>query len=67
MRRRTALRTIKVVHTAVWAFFAGSIIAIPVTAWYEQWRTTTLLIALVMVECVVLLITTRVRRTRIAP
>ena len=29
----TRLRAIKVLHTAVWAVFAGAIVALPVVAW----------------------------------
>ena len=49
-----SLRTIKLVHTTVWAFFAGAIIAIPFVAWLEQWRVATVLIAVVSAECLVL-------------
>jgi hypothetical protein len=49
-----ALRRIKIVHTAVWAVFAGSIVAIPVLAWLENWRVAAVLIALVLTECAVL-------------
>jgi hypothetical protein len=52
----TSLRLIKVAHTAVWALFAGSILVIPVLAWHELWFATTLLIALVLVECLVLVV-----------
>jgi hypothetical protein len=48
------LRSIKLLHTAVWAVFAGSIIAIPFLAWFDAWRITMLLIALVSAECLVL-------------
>jgi hypothetical protein len=50
----TSLRLIKSVHTAVWAVFAGSIVVIPALAWREWWFATALLIALVLVECLVL-------------
>jgi hypothetical protein len=50
----TALRVVKTVHTIVWAVFAGSIVAIPVLAWLDQMFAATLLIGLVLVECVVL-------------
>jgi hypothetical protein len=51
-----SLRLIKVTHTAVWALFAGSILVIPVLAWHELWFATTLLIALVLIECLVLVV-----------
>jgi hypothetical protein len=48
------LRAIRIVHTAVWALFAGSIIAVPIVAWREQWLATFILIGLITVECLVL-------------
>ena len=51
-----ALRVVKTVHTVVWAVFAGSIVAIPVLAWLERWRVAAALIALVLVECLVLIV-----------
>ena len=52
----TSLRLVKVVHTVVWAVFAGSIVAIPILAGLERWRAATALIALVLVECIVLVV-----------
>lgn len=49
-----ALRRIKLLHTAVWALFAGSIVLIPVAAWLQQWRLAFILIGLVSLECLVL-------------
>lgn len=51
-----SLRTIKVIHTIVWAFFAGSIVAIPVLAWLDDYRAALLFIGIVLVEVVVLVI-----------
>lgn len=48
------LRTIRLVHTAAWAFFAGCIVAIPVFAAREQFRTVAILAALVSVELAIL-------------
>lgn len=48
------LRAIKLLHTAVWAFFASSIVAIPMLAWAEAWSATLVLTALVSCECIVL-------------
>jgi hypothetical protein len=50
-----ALRRVKLVHTAVWAVFAGSILAIPVAALRGWWSAAFALIGLVAVECAVLL------------
>ena len=50
-----ALRTVKLVHTLVWALFAGCILALPIVAWRGQFPVAWLLIALVSVEVLVLL------------
>jgi len=49
-----ALRTIKALHTLVWAAFAGCIVAIPVVAWQRELRAAFVLIAVVMIEVGVL-------------
>ena len=51
-----SLRIIKLVHTAVWAFFAGSIFAIPVFAALRQYGAAALFIGIVFVEVLVLLV-----------
>jgi len=33
MNPTVALRVVRWIHTIVWAFFAGAIVAIPVAAW----------------------------------
>ena len=53
-RAAGALRLIKVVHTVVWAFFAGSIVAIPVLAWAGALRAAAGAIGVVLVEVLVL-------------
>jgi polyferredoxin len=55
LRPTNALRLIRSAHTAAWAVFAGSILAIPVLAWLRLWPAASVLIALVLVECAVLL------------
>jgi hypothetical protein len=50
----SSLRAVKVVHTLVWAVFAGAIVAIPAFAWREDYRATAMLIGFVMVEVTVL-------------
>ncbi len=52
----TPLRSIKLVHTVVWAFFAGSIVAIPVCAAGGRYRAAFVLIGIVLVEVLVLVI-----------
>ena len=51
---QTFLRTIKLIHTLAWAFFAGCILAIPVYAWLDKFTTATILIAIVLVEVFVI-------------
>ena len=55
MRPATALRLVKLVHTVVWAVFAGSIVVIPIAAWQGHLTLAFVLIGLVLVEVVVLL------------
>ncbi len=52
---RTLLR-IKLIHTAFWALFAGSIVAIPIVTAMRHYDIGLWLTALVMVEVVVLAI-----------
>lgn len=54
MTGEQALTAIKVVHTVVWAFFAGCIVAIPVCTWRARLRVAWWLSAVVMLECAVL-------------
>jgi hypothetical protein len=49
-----SLRTIKTLHTAVWGFFAGCILAIPCFAWRRHFETAWVLIAIVTIEVAVL-------------
>jgi len=51
-----ALRTVKIVHTIAWAFFAGCIALIPVAAMQRDFTAALVLIGLVMVEVMILLI-----------
>lgn len=54
MRPEAALRSIKLLHTLVWAVFAGSIVALPFLAWAQQFRVAFILIGLVCIEVLVL-------------
>lgn len=56
MKAEAALLAIRIIHTIVWAFFAGCIVAIPVAAYSGNLRLAALLIAAVFVEITVLLI-----------
>lgn len=51
-----ALRMIKIVHTLVWAFFAASIVAIPICSLLEEHRIALALVGIVAVEVLVLAI-----------
>jgi hypothetical protein len=51
---RRSLRAIKLVHTVVWAFFAGCIVAIPIAAWLGELELALVLVAVVMLEVVIL-------------
>jgi len=48
------LLAVKLLHTAVWAVFAGCILAIPVLAWQGRFGAATILAVLVLGEVVVL-------------
>jgi len=45
---------IKILHTAVWLFFATCIVSIPLAAVWHQFRLAAALTALVLAECAVL-------------
>lgn len=47
---------IKLLHTAVWAFFVGCIVSIPVMALRQRFRAAAMLSAIVLGECAVLAI-----------
>jgi hypothetical protein len=51
-----ALKAIKAVHTIVWAFFAGCILAIPYFSWRGEHRTAAWLAGIVAVEVAVLIL-----------
>jgi hypothetical protein len=48
------LVAIKVLHTAIWLFFAGCIVVIPFAGARRQFRLVAILSGLVLVECAVL-------------
>jgi hypothetical protein len=50
----TRLVQIKLLHTAVWFFFAGCIVAIPVAGVRRDYTWAAVLIGLVLIECGVL-------------
>ncbi len=58
-RRAAILVAIKLLHTAVWAFFATCIVAIPIAAIGNEFRWAAILAGLVLVECAVLAVNQR--------
>jgi hypothetical protein len=52
--RIPALIGIKLLHTAVWLFFAGCIVAIPLVGAWRQFRWAAILTVVVLGECAVL-------------
>jgi len=48
------LTAIRILHTAVWALMAGSILAVPITAMMRRLRLSAVLTGIVLVECAVL-------------
>jgi polyferredoxin len=49
-----ALRAVKLIHTLVWAFFAGCVFAIPVFAWLGRYAYAAVFAGIVLVEALVL-------------
>ena len=45
---------IKLLHTAVWLFFAGCVVAIPLAAAQQQFVWASVLTGLILLECAVL-------------
>jgi hypothetical protein len=55
-QRAAALRAVKVVHTVVWALFAGCILAIPAFAWQRRFQIVVVLGAAIFLEIGILLL-----------
>jgi hypothetical protein len=55
MSATTSLRIVKAVHTAIWAFFAACVVAIPFLAMRGSFTAVAVLTGIVMVEVAVLL------------
>lgn len=49
-----ALIAIKLLHTAVWAFMAGCILALPITAFLRRFDWAAMLTTIVIMECMIL-------------
>ncbi len=58
-QQATILVAIKLLHTVVWIFFATCIVAIPIAAIRNEFRSAAMLTVLVLVECVVLAVNQR--------
>jgi hypothetical protein len=56
LQARDALRAIRLLHTVVWAIFAGAIVAIPVCTWRRELAWAWGLIAFVLLEVMVLVL-----------
>jgi hypothetical protein len=54
VRPERILVVIKLLHTAVWALFAGCVVAIPIVGAWRQFRWALVLSGLVWAECAVL-------------
>ena len=48
------LIAIKLLHTVVWAFMAGCILALPVTAFLRRFDWAAILTTIIIMECIVL-------------
>lgn len=55
MSPSASLRSVKLLHTVVWAFFAGCIFWIPVYAWRGDLRGAVVLIGIVSIEVAIIL------------
>jgi hypothetical protein len=53
-QRTRNLVTIKLLHTFVWAFIAGCILAIPITGAEGRFHSATILSGIVLAECLLL-------------
>ena len=52
----TSLRAIKIVHTIVWAFFVGCIVAVPVLGLLGRYGLAAVFVGVVLVEVAILLV-----------
>ena len=53
-QRSRVLIAIRIAHTAIWAFFVGCILAIPVVGALRRFQAAWILIAIVAMECLAL-------------
>lgn len=50
------LQVVKIIHTVIWAFFAGCIVAIPFLGWFGMYGDAALLTAIVLVEILIVIL-----------
>jgi len=55
MTPRAALRSVKTLHTVVWAFFAGCIVTVPILGILRRYEAAGVLVCAVLTEVAVLL------------
>jgi len=55
-RQNRALVAIKLVHTVVWAFLVGCIVALPVAGGMGRFRLAAVLTVVILIECLVLVL-----------
>jgi len=48
------LVAVKLLHSAVWLFFAGCVVAIPIVGFRREFRSAAVLTGLVLLECAIL-------------
>lgn len=56
LRQHRVLVSIKLFHTAIWAFFAACILALPIAGWLRRFDWALLLTLLILAECGVLVL-----------
>lgn len=54
MTQDASLRAVKIIHTVVWVFFAGCIIAIPILCLLRRYNQAAMLAAIVLIEVLIL-------------
>lgn len=52
--RSARLVAVKLLHTAIWAFFVACIVGIPIAGAYRQFYRAGVLVVLVLIECAVI-------------
>jgi hypothetical protein len=50
------LQVVKIIHTVIWAFFAGCIVAIPFLGWFGMYGYAALLTGIVLVEILIVVL-----------